>query len=115
RRVAGEGNGGAGQRGGLSDQGGLGPGALQKRLGDKKAEPEPKQRRFVSFRATGSGPAMGDIGRAEAVDHFRSKAGPIIADGDADLLRRPAGGDLDPAVSKIHRIFDEVAETVTDC
>src|SRR5215470_15415027 len=112
--VPGHGDGGAVQRRRLIDQRELGPRALQKRLGDKKTESKPKQRSFVSFRTAGTGPAMGDIGRAEAIDHFGSETGPIIADGDAHLVRRPGGGDLDPAVGEIHRIFDEVAEAVAD-
>src|SRR5262249_44204673 len=91
--VPGHGDGGAVQRRRLIDQRELGPRALQKRLGDKKTESKPKQRSFVSFRTAGTGPAMGDIGRAEAIDHFGSETGPIIADGDAHLVRRPGGGD----------------------
>src|SRR5262245_24857574 len=64
--VPGHGDGGAVQRRRLIDQRKLGPRALQKRLGDKKTEPKPKQRGFVGLRTAGTGPAMGDIGRAEA-------------------------------------------------
>src|SRR5215471_586080 len=112
--VPGHGDGGAVQRRRLIDQRELGPRALQKRLGDKKTEPKPKQRSFVGFRTARSRPAMGDIGRAEAIDHFGRKSRPVVTDGDADFLRRPTGGDLDPVMGEVHRVFDQIAETVAD-
>ena len=58
---------------------------------------------------------MGDIGRAEAIDHFGSKSRAVVANRDADLLARPSGGDLNAAVGEIHRVFDQIAEPITDC
>src|SRR5215469_380221 len=113
--VPGHGDGGAMQRRRLIDQRELGPGALQKGLGYEKTEPEPKQRGFVGLRTARTRPTMGDIGRAEPVDHFGSKAGAIVADDDVNLLSRPAGRDLDSAVGEIHRIFNQVAEAVPNC
>src|SRR6516162_2383792 len=110
--VPGHGDGGAVQRWRLIDQRELGPGALQKGLGYKKTELKPKQRGFVGLRTARAGPAMGDIGGAQAVDHFGSKARAIVADGDADLFRRPAGRDLDSAAREIHCIFNQVAEAI---
>src|SRR5947207_345191 len=113
--VPGHGDSGAMQRRRLIDQRKLGPGTLQKRLGDEKAKAKPEQRGFIDIRTARSGPAMGDIGRAEAIDHFGSKSRAVVANRDADLLARPSGGDLNAAVGEIHRVFDQIAEPITDC
>jgi hypothetical protein len=92
----------------------LGAGALQKRFGNEETETETEHGSFFGLRCPGIGPTMGHVRRAQAVDDFRSKSGTVVADGNADLLRRPLCGDFNPRMSEVDGIFDQIAEAISN-
>jgi len=57
---------------------------------------------------------MRDIGSAEAIDDFGSESRSIVADRDADILRRPLGGNFDPSMGKIDRVLDRITKPIAD-
>jgi len=57
---------------------------------------------------------MRDIRRADAVQDLGRKAGAVVADRDTDLVRRPLREDFNPLMREIHRVLDQIAETIAD-
>src|SRR5271168_333213 len=57
---------------------------------------------------------MRDIRRADPVQDLGRKAGAVVADRDTDLVRRPLREDFDPLMREIHRVLDQIAETIAD-
>src|ERR1700722_14682281 len=84
--------------------------ALEQRLGDEKAEPEPG----VLVGGALAPAAAGDERLAHAVHDIRRKARTVVVDRDPDLVAAPVGLDLHPLAREINRVLDQVAEPVHD-
>src|ERR1700722_1522732 len=92
-----------------------GAGTLQQSLGNEKTEAKAESAVvLIAARLAQPGPPMGDIGRPDAIQYFRSKTRPVVTDGDAHLGGRPLRQDLHALVGKIDRVLDQIAEAVAD-
>ena len=85
------------------------PAALQQGLGDE--QPEAEARAFFRF---GAAPAATrrHIGIADAAQHVRRKARPVVFDGDADPVAGEPRPDVDLAHGKIQCVLNEVPEAI---
>src|SRR5215510_6921735 len=85
--------------------------ALQQGLGDEKTETQAHGIAVGRARAHAAG---GHVGLADAIHDLGRKPGPIVGNGDGDLMAGPAHCDLDARTGKVDCILDQVAEPVQD-